>query len=189
MANPSLEKGRMMKLKFDTTTLILIAACLLVTAATAFAQPAQPPRREPLGFLKRAIADAGAPELTADQETQLTSLIRTFHESTPSDAEKAAHRAFNDAILAGDLAGAQAQAGLLAQFSSAHLQSSAKLQIDILNILKTGGQLDALKAKFGEGLIQILGSVAGGPGFGGPGRPGGGPGGPGGGPPRTPPGN
>lgn len=184
-----------MNLKRDITTLILVAACLIVTVSAAFAQTgegAQPPRREPLGFLKRAIAEAGAPELTADQETQLTSLIRAFHESIPSDAERAAHRTFNDAILAGDLAGAQAQAALIAQFSTTQLQASAKVQIEILNVLKTGGQLDALKTKFGVGLVRILGSIVGGPGFGGPGRPGGGPGGPGG-PggarPRTPPGN
>lgn len=189
-----------MKLKSRSVSIAVIGGCLVALAAVAgvFAHPGrqgQGGQREPLGFLKRAISEAGAPDLTAEQETQLTALIKASRGERPSDAEKQAHAAYSAAILAGDLAGAQAQASVLAQLSSSRMQALAKVQIDVVNILKAGGQLDALKTKFGDRVVQIIGSVAGGPGFGGPGGPGGRggrPGGPGAGPgdggrPRTPP--
>lgn len=194
-----------MKLKSRYVSMALVGGCLVALAAvmSVFAHPGrqwQGGPREPLGFLKRAISEAGAPALTAEQENQLTTLVKSSRGDGPSDAVKQAHAAYNAAILAGDLAGAQSQASVLAQLSSSRMQALAKAQVDVVNILKAGGQLDALKTKFGDRLVQVIGSVAGGPGFGGfgghggprgrggrPGGPGEGPGG--GGRPRTPPGN
>ncbi|HKQ73757.1 MAG TPA: hypothetical protein VJ810_08535 [Blastocatellia bacterium] len=181
-----------MRLRFK----IVIAAVLLLCATASgviTAMAKQKPQRDPLGFLKRAISEAGAPALTSDQETQLNSLIASFRNARPDgpdEALKEAHTAYNNAILAGDLASAQAQATIIAnrsaELSNTRLQAHAKFQIDLLNTLKSGGQLDPLKQKFGDRLSGIIGSLDGGPPFG-DGRPGfGPPGGPGFGPGRMP---
>ena len=179
-------------------TLLLLCA-IAASATTALGQPGR--QRDPLDPLKRALNEANAPALTSQQETQLTELITTFRNGQmtgPDAALEAAHTAYDSAILAGDLAAAQAQAAIIGSHTgakgTARLQASAKLEIDVLAILKGGGQLDALRQKFGdERLVGIVGSLAGGPPFGGgrpPGRPEGGrpEGGPGFGPGRRPPG-
>src|SRR5262245_7996542 len=165
-------------------TLILICA---VAGGVIMATAQQRPQHDPLGFLKRAITEANAPALTTDQETQLTTLITNFHDAQhkgPDETLEAAHKAYNAAILAGDLAAAQAQVAIItskgSELSSARMQALAKFQIDFLTVLKAGGQLDPLKQKFGDRLLGILGPFAGGRPFGGrPGGPGH-PGGPGG---------
>jgi len=160
-----------------------------------------PPRPEgdPLRPLKQALEDAGASQLSSDQEVQLKALIKSFHDSLPKpgppgpgpdDAMRAAHRAYDQAILAGDVAAAQAQATAIANqmaaIGSAQLRAEASFQIQVLNILKAGGnQLPALLQRFGSaGLPGLLRSPLGGPGFGPPH----GPGGPGGNPGQRPPG-
>lgn len=176
-----------MKLRLQLTSSALLIGCLLTAATSVVAQPDQPRGpREPLGALKHAMTEAGAPDLTSDQEAQLRVLISGFRREQPSEGDRQAHTAYNAAILAGDLAAAQAQAAIIAQLSSSRLQPLAKFEIDVLSVLTSGGQLDALKAKFGDRLVQLVGSLAGGPrqGSRGPGgRPGEGPGGP---RPRTP---
>lgn len=166
-----------MRLLSITTLLLCVAAsgAVMVTAA-------QRPQRDSLGFLKRAISEANAPALTSDQEAQLNTLITNFRSSQPSGPDEdleAAHAAYNSAVLAGDLATAQAQATVIAnhtaELSKTRLQAQAKFAVDVLAVLKSGGQFDALKQKFGDRLVGIVGSLAGGPPFGG--RPGFGPGG------------
>lgn len=167
---------------------VLLLCAVAIGASVTTAQRDQRP--EPMGFLKRAISEAGAPALTADQETQLNTLFADFRKAQPAGPDEelqAAHAAYNSAILAGDLATAQAQATIIAnrnaEVSKTRMQAAAKLQIDVLAVLKSGGQLDSLKEKFGDRLVGLIGPLGGGPPFGrgrpgdGPGfRPGGGPG-------------
>ncbi len=172
------------RMRFVSVTVLLIC----VTASGAIiAKAQQRPERDPLGFLKRAITEANAPALSSEQETQLKALItasRNARPAEPDEALQSARAAYNSAILAGDLATAQAQApaiaNRIAELATTRLQAQAKFQIDVLNVLKSGGQLEPLKQKFGDRLSPIIGFLAGGPPFGG--RPWGGPlGGPGGG--------
>jgi Spy/CpxP family protein refolding chaperone len=171
--------------KLLTITALLLCA-IVIGAGVAMAhrdhRGQQDQRPEPSGFLKRAISEAGAPALTSDQETQLSTLFANFRQARPEGPDeelKAAHTAYNNAILAGDLEAAQAQATIIAnrtaELSKTRMQAAAKLQIDVLAVLKSGGQLDKLKEKFGDRLVEMLGPMGGGPPFG-VGRPGGEPG-------------
>lgn len=178
-----------------TTFSRALALLCLLAASAPLALAQRGPQGESLGFLKRALTDAGAPALTAEQETKLQELGTAYREARkpagPDESLKAAHQAYDTALLNGDLAGAQAQAALIANRSAEvmakHLQVQAQYVIDVAAVLKSGGQWEALKQKFGEErLVRLLGGPGGGPGFGpGGGRPGGpgfGPGGPGEGP-------
>jgi Spy/CpxP family protein refolding chaperone len=166
--------------KFASGAVLLLCA-IATSAMMAMAQPGpQRGQRDPLGFLKRAITEANAPALTPDQETLLNTLIINFRNAQPTDPDealKAAHDAYVAAVLAGDLTTAQAQATIIAnrsaELSKARLQAQAKFEIDVLAVLKSGGQFEPLKQKFGDRLVGIVGSLAGGPPFG-PGRRGGG---------------
>ena len=168
-----------MRLQMRLVSVTVLLLCAMASSAI-IATAQQRPQRDPLGFLKRAITEANAPALTSEQETQLKTLItdsRNARPTEPDEALQAARAAYNSAILAGDLATAQAQATIIAnrtaELSATTLQAQAKFQIDVLNVLKSGGQLDPLKQKFGDRLSGIIGFLAGGPPFGG--RPGGGP--------------
>jgi len=168
--------------RFISTT--ILSLCLLtIGMTTALAQPSQ---RDPLSGLKRAITQASAPALTAQQEADLTALITAFKDAQPdepSEELQTAREAYDAAILAGDQAAANAQAAilsnLLATGSNTKLQAQAKFEIAVLANLKSGGQFTALQTKFGdEKVLSLVGSLAGGPGGGGPGGgPGGGRGG------------
>lgn len=158
----------------------------LIAGATTISLAQRGQHRDALGFLKRALTEAGASALTSEQETQLNTLGANFRSAQPAgpdEALEAARAAYSAALLAGDLTTAQAQATIIAsrtaELSSARLQASTKFQIEALAVLKSGGQLDALRQKLGdERVVGLIGSLAGGPPFGGPpgGRPGGGPG-------------
>lgn len=180
----------MTRIKFGwkQSVLTFVALCLGVCALIAQPQqrPPAPPQHDVLGALKHALTEAGAPALSAQQEQQLTDLIETARENQPkgpNEAMETAHRAYDNAIVAGNLAAANAQAAIIAQQisteTSTHLQAEAKIKIDALNILKANAnQMTALTQRFGTaGLSHLLNSLAGGPG--GPGGPGGGPGRPG----------
>jgi hypothetical protein len=173
-----------MNIQENLLKLVVLLLCLIFgTTATALAQ--RDATRDPLAGLKRAITEASAPALTTDQETALNALITAYRAAQPTgpdEALDAAREAYEDAILALDVAAANAQAAIIvertAALSSAALQLSAKFKIDVLNNLKTGGQLDPLAAKYSEErLLSIVSSLAG-RGIGG--GPGGGHGGPGG---------
>lgn len=170
-----------MRFKVKSASLTALLLCVIVgSAALALAQR---PQRDALGFLKRALTEANAPALTADQETQLNTLFTNFRNAqptTPDTALEAARTAYENAILAGDLTAATAQATIIANrtaaLSATRLQAEAKFDIDVLQILRNGGQLAPLTQKVGsDHILGLVGSLIGGGPFGG--RPGGGPGG------------
>lgn len=182
-----------MMMRRNVLAIAIIGISLIMAGAVAASiQQGPPAQRDSLGRLKHALTEASAPALTAQQETQLTDLIKSFreaHKPTPNEAFKTAHEALNAAILAGNQAAVQTQVEALAALQTAQakarLAADAKFKADVLAILREGGQLEPLKAKFGEDrLVGLAGSLAGGggPGFrpGGRGGPGFGPGGPGG---------
>lgn len=158
----------------------LLLCVMISSAIIAVAQPQQRPQRDALGFLKRALTEATAPALTAAQETQLNALIASFREAQPDGPDEQldeARTAYNNAVLAGDASTAAAQTAIIANRSAAltttRLQADAQFKIAVLAVLKSGGQWDALQQKFGaERVLGIVGSLAGGRGFGGPGGPG-----------------
>ncbi len=163
--------------RFVSTT--ILSLCLLtIGITTALAQSSM---RDPLAGLKRAITQASAPALTAQQEADLTALITAYKDAQPdepSEELQTAREAYDTAILAGDQVAANAQAAiisnLLATGSNTKLQAQAKFEIAVLANLKAGGQFTALQTKLGDDrLLALAGSLAGGPG----GGPGGGRGG------------
>jgi hypothetical protein len=173
----------MTNVRFGWKNLVLYfaALCLGVGALMAHPQhqqgPQGPPQHNPLAVLKHALTEAGAPALSTQQEQQLTQLIEAFRDTRPdgpSETLAAAHRAYDNAIIAGNLSAANAQAAIIAQQISAdintRLQAEAKFKIDALNVLKSNAsQMAALTQRFGTGgLSHLLNALAGGPG-----RPGG----------------
>ncbi len=172
-----------MYLKFSAIALgVVVLGAAMIFSSVGFAQ--RPARDfDPLMRLKKTLEEAGAPALSADQETQLKALAEARHSNPPAGPGtefETARAAYDAAILTGDLAKANAQAAIIANLGTAatkaRLEADAKFKLDVLAVLKTGGQLSALTQKLGsEGLLRIL-SLAGGPG--GPGEPRG-PGGPG----------
>jgi hypothetical protein len=121
--------------------------------------------RDPLAALNRAISRAGATALTSDQQTQLNTLLANYEAALPDEDDAtldAARTAYNDAVLADNLAAATAQATIIANhtaaLTSARLQAKAQLQIGVLGVLKSGGQLDALIAAFGQDrVLELIG--------------------------------
>ena len=136
-----------------------------------------------LARLNRALADAGAPALTATQEQQLNALITTVRSSRqgrgPSAEVQAARTAYDNALLAGDTNTAVAQAAIIASATTsdlrARLEADANFVVQALNVLKSNGdQIGALQRSIGNaGLLRLVSSLAGGPGggFGGGPRP------------------
>src|SRR5262249_53690346 len=154
----------MMRLHGKIVSIATLLLCLMMGSATmALAQKGT--MLGPLDFLNHVLADANAPALTSEQQAQLNTLITNSLQTEPPEPDaalEAAHTAYNKAILAGDLAAAQAQiatiTGRIAELSNAAQQATAKLQIEILAVLKSGGQLEALKKKFGEEhVVDMLG--------------------------------
>jgi hypothetical protein len=152
--------------------LLGITLLLLCTFVGSVAiMPASPGQPDPLGLLKLALTEAGAPALTAAQETQLNTLITSFRSAQPTEPDaalEAARTAFDDAILAGDLTAAKAQAAIIASriaaLTSAELQSEAQFEIAALALLKAGGQLDLLNQKFGaDRVLELVESLIGHP--------------------------
>jgi hypothetical protein len=172
----------MNNLRFGWKNLIFCFASLCLAVGVLMAQPRRPqgpqgpPERDPLGGLKHALTEAGAPALSTQQEQQLTQLIEAFRDNRPdgpNETLEAAHHAYETAIAAGNLAAANAQAAIIAQQisadASARLQAEAKFKIDVLNVLKSNAnQITALTQQFGTaGLSHLLNSLLG------PGKPGG----------------
>lgn len=172
---------------FVVSLLVLAAAAgpgvLNAQRMRAQGQPGGP-GGDPLGRLKRALQQAGAPELSVSQEDQLNALISehraAMRSQRPEGGPGGDRIEWEKAILAGDLGRADAlaasMAASIAEMSRARLQSQASLSVQVLNVLK-GTQLDLLLAKFGTSGVFRLVSFAGGGMRGPAGR---GPGGPGG---------
>ena len=161
-----------------------IAVCLLLCLAPALAlaqMTHDPMTHDPLAHLKHALSEAGAPALTANQEQQINSLITAFRNAhqpgTPNTTLQSALQAYQTAILNGDNTTAQAQADSIANeqanVSRKNLKDRAKLEIDVLAVLKSNDdQVGLLLKRIGSaGLSGLLGSLAGHGGPGGPGRP------------------
>ncbi len=156
----------------------IVAMCIQVGLAQP--RPGQP--GDPLMPLKRALAQANAPELSQDQVTQLTALITSFREQAkpagPDETLQAAHKAYDDAILNGDLTGAQSAANVIASSIAAttgsRLSLEASYRIQALALIRANEvQYNALLQRFGtEGVSRIVGGLFHG-GFmrGGPGGP------------------
>ncbi|HQR35213.1 MAG TPA: hypothetical protein PLK30_20915 [Blastocatellia bacterium] len=165
---------------------IFMATVVLCLSVAALAQ--QRPQFDPLMRLKQALQSANAPALTTAQEDQLKALIQQAHDAhpgAPDPALEAAHDALGAAIFAGNRAAADAQISIIANLTNTMMTNRMKghstFTIQAINVLKSNqAQLDALVQKIGStGVVQLMGSLVGGPG--GPGGPGGGgPGGPGG---------
>lgn len=154
-----------MRGKFSSVAVLLL--CMVVGGASTAA--AQSRTRDPLAFLRQAITVAGTLSLTTAQETQLTNLITAYQNAIPDEPDaalEAARTAYRDAILAGNLAAAQAQATIIANRTaaliSARLQAEAQFEIGVLAVLRTGGQLDALNQRFGtDRVLEIVDSLIG----------------------------
>ena len=163
--------------------LAVALSVMLVGSAVIFSSGASAQQRpsrsfDPWARLKKALEEAGAPALAAQQEEQLKALIearrggegkRAGRQAGAGNDFESTRKAYDAAILAGDQAGANAQAAALANLSAAamkaRLEAEAKFKLDMLAVLKAGNQLDALTQKFGsEGVLRLLGGPAGGPG-------------------------
>ncbi len=161
-----------------TTIYLGVTFLFLATVAGALAMTPDHQTGDALSILKRAITQANAPALTTQQETDITALITAYKSSLPTEADEAleaAKDAYDAAILAGDQAAADTQAGIIttrqAALSLARLKASSKLQIAVLANLKTGGQLTLLVEKFSnDRVLSIVESLAGGGGGGRRGR-------------------
>jgi Spy/CpxP family protein refolding chaperone len=176
-----------MKLTNYTAQTAIKAALLLcvvvMSVQLAMAQGIRP-QRDALGGLKHALQEAGAAALTTDQETALNTLISSFRENNrpqgPGEEIKAARKAYDDAILAGNADAAKAAQAqidsLISAGAATRQQARINFEVAAVKIL-TSAQVTSLVQKFEEGrVVGLIGSLAGGPGgprgFG----PGGGPG-------------
>jgi len=164
-----------------------LALGLMSGAAVSMAQPDMPPM-DTLAPLKAALDDAGASALSSTQESSINALITEFRNAHQKPAQNTdiqhARMAYENAILNGDSATAETQAGIIGAAQAADMvqreTDTAAFAINVLAALKTGsGQIDALTGQLGKsGFVQLILSLAGGPGrAGGPGGPprGGGP--------------
>jgi hypothetical protein len=153
----------------------MMSVLLLCLAAGSFllvSAQQLPEQRDPLVPLKRALNEAGAPPLTSQQEDQLKHLVLAFQMARrpegPNTTVPAARRAYDEAIVAGDTAAAQAQAAIIADQRSANvktnLQAEANFKIQVLKILSED-QVTALLHRAGTaGVSRILSALTGGEG-------------------------
>ncbi len=175
-----------MKRSIILTTLVLV----LFSAVAAAPAPAQQgpaagagrrmaarmaAQADPLSRLANILERAGAPALTTDEQTQLTTLITNFRNANapqpPSDAVKSAHQNLDNAVLSGDATGAAAQVTVIVSNQSAQttarMQAQANFAIDVIKILRANGQIDPLLKQFGDaGVVRMAMSLAAGPGWG-----------------------
>jgi hypothetical protein len=163
----------MTKLRRKTVTVIALLLCAITGGMTVtMAAPAK--ERNALAGLSRAISRAGAAALTSDQQAQLNALVATYQAALPDEEDEvleAAREAYDDAILAGNLTAAATQATIIANrtaaLTTARLQARAQFLVGVLAVLRSGGQLDALIAAFGEDRVLDLIGGSGGAGHGG----------------------
>jgi hypothetical protein len=121
--------------------------------------------------LKMALTEAAAPALTAQQEDQIKQTLTDFHNNQgahmPNQNLLAAQRAYDDAVLAGDSATAQAQATIISTLratdGASRLQAETSVKIQIVNVLKSNNnQITILQQRFGSaGLSRILNGLVG----------------------------
>lgn len=166
-----------MKLREKLASIAIVALCVIIGGASVVLANSVS-QRDALRSLKRAITEANAPALTADQETQLNTLITAYRDALPDEPDEAleaAREAFDAAILAGNLTAAQAQATIIAnrtaELTNNKLRAEAAFEIGALAALRTGGQYDPLVTRFSaERVLALVGSLVGHGFGGGPGR-------------------
>jgi hypothetical protein len=137
-------------------------------------------RMNPLAPLKNALNAAGAPGLTAEQESRIQELLKEFRDTHHGPIQNEdilnARTAYEDAILNGDSAAAAAQARILGSAQAAEMvqreSDAADFAINVINILRADpGQADMVIAQIGaRDFVRMILRLAGGPG--GPGGPG-----------------
>jgi hypothetical protein len=168
-----------MKTNLLMSRMLIPALALGLASGVPFvlAQPDMP-MRAPLAHLKTALQNAGAQELTTEQENSIEALITEFRNShqraVQSEEVKNASAAYEDAILRGDSAAAASQAEILGRAQAAAMvqreSDAASFAINVINILRADpGQADALITQMGtRGFVRMILNLVGGPG-----RPGG----------------
>jgi hypothetical protein len=130
-------------------------------------------RMDSLARLKRALENANAPALAADQEQKINDLLTALRESRQGGRDdttlRSARQALENAILARDSAAAAAQASIIADHmqrqTAQRLQDRANLAINVLGVL-SADQQSALQNRIGnDGLVRLVSSLGGGAGF------------------------
>lgn len=141
----------------------LLLGVMASSAILAFSAGPGGQRGGGLSSLRRAIAQANAPALTTEQETQIAALVTAYRNALPDDddeALEAARDAFDAAVLAGNAAGAQAQTQIIANLNAANttarLNAEAAFEIAVLALLRTSGQLTPLVTQFGNDRVLSL---------------------------------
>jgi len=166
-----------MKTQTNIKTLLIpvLAFGLMFGASTALAQQERP-RMDPVARLERALTAAGAPELSAGQGDEIRALITDFKDAHPRPAQNAdipdARKAYEEAILNGDSAGAASAAESIAKERLDHMvqrqADAAVFAVSAIGILDSL-QVDALTTQMGtRGFVRLILSLAnrpGGPGL------------------------
>jgi Spy/CpxP family protein refolding chaperone len=162
-----LELSKHMKLKCKYKSLFAFALCL-ITGMSGFGwAQAQNTQGNSLFFLDMAVQKSGAPALTADQRSQLETLMQNYRSeqqaNMPDPAIREAHKNYENAVLSGDSAAAKAAADALAAAIAGdmprRLEAKAAFEVQALNILQP--QVNALRQEMGNGgLSLLLGSLA-----------------------------
>jgi len=140
-----------------------------LVAMSAIASNAQSRSKDPLSSLKRSITLSGGTALTADQSASILGLMTTYRSTktrTVDPTLSAAYDALDTAILAGDQATIQAQVAIIAtrkaELGAVKLQAVADFEAAVVAILRTGGQLDKLTARYGNyRTLEIIGDLIG----------------------------
>jgi len=164
-----------MKTQTNITLLLIpvLAIGLIFGAATAQAQQERP-RMNIIAPLKMALKAAGAPELSAEQESEIRTLITDFRNAHPRPVPNAdipdARKAYEEAILNGDSAGAASQAELIAKERLDHMvqlqADEAVFAVNVMGVLNSDpAQAEALTTQMGtRGFVRLVLSLVNNPG-------------------------
>ena len=165
-----------MRINYSITSL-LTPVFILALAVMATAQPGDP-GLDVLFPLKATLLNAGASELTSDQESSILTLINEFrntHQIPTEDMNiQSAREEYENAILNSDYDTAASQALILADAQAVAMalreKDAAVFAIETIAILKkNSGQYEALIDQVGQnGMVKMVLSLVGGPGNGGP---------------------
>jgi hypothetical protein len=166
----------MNRMKISIGSGVLAAVCMIALLPLQAQTTTNTPARDPLMPLKRALETAGAPALTATQETQLNTLIGEIRTANapqrPTAAVQAARAAYESAIVGGDLTGAGTQIQFLVndreKRETAAMTALARFSVTALGVLATNSdQTKLLLRQFGnQGVVRVLEVLAGRPGMG-----------------------
>ena len=158
-----------MKTQMNITLLFIsvLVFGLMCGATTALAQQERP-GVNPLARLERALEASGASELSSEQESEIRALITEFRDAHPRPVQNAdipdARKAYEEAILKGDSAGAAFQAESIAKERLDHMvqrqADAAVFAVNAIGILDSG-QVDALTTQMGtRGFARLILSLA-----------------------------